>query len=77
MTHFLECVNILSWNTTRDLAVLKSFKEIFDTVLAVAFKWFHVCFAAVVDTNGRYFGGRIVKASFYDHDKFKRLELSD
>ncbi|KAK8777618.1 hypothetical protein V5799_029038 [Amblyomma americanum] len=32
---------------------------------------------AVVDTNGRYFGGRIVKASFYDHDKFKRLELAE
>lgn len=30
---------------------------------------------AVVDLNGRFFGGRVVKASFYDPEKFKRFEL--
>ncbi|XP_050030685.1 splicing factor 45 isoform X1 [Dermacentor andersoni] len=43
----------------------------------IEFKSMASAIKAVVDTNGRYFGGRIVKASFYDHDKFKRLELSD
>ena len=32
---------------------------------------------AVVDLNGRFFGGRIVKASFYNLDKFRRLDLGD
>ncbi|MEE6481679.1 hypothetical protein FKM82_012930 [Ascaphus truei] len=32
---------------------------------------------AVVDLNGRYFGGRIVKASFYNLDKFRVLDLGD
>ncbi|CAN0103312.1 unnamed protein product [Lampetra fluviatilis] len=31
---------------------------------------------AVVDLNGRYFGGRIVKAGFYNLDKFRRLDLA-
>ncbi|XP_071817939.1 splicing factor 45-like [Apostichopus japonicus] len=30
---------------------------------------------AVVDLNGRFFGGRIVKASFFSPEKFKRFEL--
>ncbi|XP_070192224.1 splicing factor 45-like isoform X3 [Littorina saxatilis] len=30
---------------------------------------------AVVDLNGRYFGGRIVRGSFYNLDKFRRLDL--
>ncbi|XP_018106675.1 RNA binding motif protein 17 L homeolog isoform X1 [Xenopus laevis] len=32
---------------------------------------------AVVDLNGRYFGGRIVKAGFYNLDKFRTLDLGD
>ncbi|CAH2275528.1 splicing factor 45 isoform X1 [Pelobates cultripes] len=32
---------------------------------------------AVVDLNGRYFGGRIVKASFYNLDKFRTLDLGE
>lgn len=43
----------------------------------IEFKRLESAIKAVVDTNGRYFGGRVVKASFYDHDKFKRLELAD
>ena len=31
--------------------------------------------AAVVDLNGRFFGGRQVRAGFYNYDKFKSLEL--
>nr|XP_023012353.1 splicing factor 45 [Leptinotarsa decemlineata] len=32
---------------------------------------------AVVDLNGRFFGGRQVKAGFYDTDKFDNLQLMD
>lgn len=32
---------------------------------------------AVVDLNGRYFGGRVVKACFYNLDKFRVLDLGD
>lgn len=31
---------------------------------------------AVIDLNGRYFGGRIIKASFYSEDKFSRFDLA-
>ena len=30
---------------------------------------------AIIDLNGRYFGGRIVKGVFFDLDKFKKMEL--
>uniref|UniRef100_A0A8C5BFX6 Splicing factor 45 n=1 Tax=Gadus morhua TaxID=8049 RepID=A0A8C5BFX6_GADMO len=32
---------------------------------------------AVVDLNGRYFGGRVVKACFYNQDKFRVLNLGE
>nr|CAB3265467.1 splicing factor 45-like [Phallusia mammillata] len=32
---------------------------------------------ALVDLNGRFFGGRTVKASFYDVEKFKSFQLSE
>jgi len=32
---------------------------------------------AVVDFNGRFFGGRHVKAGFYDPDRFKKFQLAD
>lgn len=32
---------------------------------------------AVVDMNGRFFGGRCVKAGFYSVDKFKKFQLAD
>ncbi|KAL1490636.1 hypothetical protein ABEB36_013297 [Hypothenemus hampei] len=32
---------------------------------------------AVVDLNGRFFGGRQVKANFYDTEKFENLQLMD
>ncbi|KAJ8269195.1 hypothetical protein COCON_G00118020 [Conger conger] len=32
---------------------------------------------AVVDLNGRYFGGRVVKACFYNQDKFRLLDLGE
>lgn len=31
--------------------------------------------AAVVDLNGRYFGGRIVRANFFDEGRFKKFDL--
>lgn len=32
---------------------------------------------AIIDLNGRFFGGRTVKACFYNLDKFRRLDLAD
>ena len=32
---------------------------------------------AVVDLNGRFFGGRTVKASFYDLEKYKQFQLAE
>ncbi|RWS29411.1 DNA-damage-repair/toleration protein DRT111-like protein [Leptotrombidium deliense] len=43
----------------------------------VEFKRVESAIKAVVDLNGRYFGGRVVKATFFDTDKFKREEYSD
>ncbi|KAG8182887.1 hypothetical protein JTE90_004253 [Oedothorax gibbosus] len=43
----------------------------------IEFKRMEAAIKAVVDLNGRYFGGRIVKAGFYDVDKFQRLELAE
>ena len=33
--------------------------------------------SAVIDLNGRFFGGREVKAHFFDVDKFENLVLTD
>lgn len=41
------------------------------------FKTLPSAIKALTDLNGRFFGGRSVKATFYNFDKFKRLELSD
>lgn len=32
---------------------------------------------AIIDLHGRFFGGRVVKANFYDNGKFERLELTE
>lgn len=34
-------------------------------------------FAAVVDLNGRFFGGRQVRAGFFSFDKYKAFQLYD
>lgn len=34
-------------------------------------------FLAVVDLNGRFFGGRQVKAGFFSFDKYKAYQLYD
>lgn len=31
---------------------------------------------ALVDLDGRFFGGRVVRASFYDEDRFNRNDLA-
>ncbi|XP_030377359.1 splicing factor 45 [Scaptodrosophila lebanonensis] len=42
----------------------------------VEFKRIESAIKAVVDLNGRFFGGRQVRAGFYNFDKFKRLQLN-
>lgn len=46
-------------------------------VVTLAYMLSSSLFAAIVDLNGRFFGGRIVKATFYDLDRFINLELAD
>ena len=36
-----------------------------------------ILFVGVIDLNGRFFGGRVVSATFYNLDRFRRLELDD
>lgn len=43
----------------------------------VEFKRVESAIKAVVDLNGRFFGGREVRASFYDVEKFRNLNLSE
>ncbi|CAF1006393.1 unnamed protein product [Rotaria sp. Silwood1] len=41
------------------------------------FKRVESAIKAVVAMNGRYFGGRVVKAKFYNFDKFRQFDLAD
>lgn len=41
------------------------------------FKTLPSAIKALTDLNGRFFGGRAVKATFYNLDRFKNLELAD
>lgn len=43
----------------------------------VEFKRIESAIKAVVDLNGRFFGGRQVKAGFYSFEKFKKHRLID
>ncbi|CAB4001767.1 Splicing factor 45 [Paramuricea clavata] len=43
----------------------------------VEFKKMDSAIKAIIDLNGRYFGGRTVKAGFYNLDKFRRYDLMD
>lgn len=43
----------------------------------VEFKRIESAIKAVVDLNGRFFGGRQVKAGFYSIDQFTNLKLLD
>lgn len=43
----------------------------------VEFKRIESAIKAVVDVNGRFFGGRQVRAGFFSYDKFKAYQLND
>lgn len=43
----------------------------------VEFKRIESAIKAVVDLNGRFFGGRQVRAGFYNVDRFQNLQLTD
>ncbi|VVD01332.1 unnamed protein product [Leptidea sinapis] len=43
----------------------------------VEFKRIESAIKAVVDLNGRFFGGRQVKAGFYEVEKFNTLQLNE
>uniref|UniRef100_A0A5S6QYW1 Splicing factor 45 n=1 Tax=Trichuris muris TaxID=70415 RepID=A0A5S6QYW1_TRIMR len=57
-----EVPNAVSWDAVR---------------IFVEFAKVEQAIKAVVALNGRFFGGRTVYASFYDLDKFERLQLTD
>jgi len=42
----------------------------------VEFKRMESAVKAIVDLNGRFFGGRVVTAAFYNLDRFRRLDLA-
>ncbi|KAK7485120.1 hypothetical protein BaRGS_00023660 [Batillaria attramentaria] len=42
----------------------------------VEFERMESAIKAIVDLNGRYFGGRVVRGGFYNLDKFRRLDLA-
>lgn len=68
-TKYGEVVSVLIYelhNTTPDEAV-----RIF-----VEFKRIESAIKAVVDLNGRFFGGRQVKAGFYNQAKFQSKSLT-
>ena len=43
----------------------------------VEFKTLPSAIKALTDLNGRFFGGRTVKCTFYNLDKFKKFQLAD
>lgn len=43
----------------------------------IEFKRVESAIKAVVDLNGRFFGGRTVRAQFFDYERFKKLDLLD
>ncbi len=43
----------------------------------IEFKTLPSAIKALTDLNGRFFGGRKVKANFYSLDKFNRLDLGE
>lgn len=42
----------------------------------IAFTRLEAAIKAVIDLNGRYFGGRVVSASFFPEDRFSKLDLA-
>ena len=57
-------------------------KEDSEVILGSSFGTFscrllRYCVSAVIDLNGRYFGGRLLSVSFYNLDKFRDLDLAD
>ena len=53
---------------------------LYDLIISIYFAILFIIilfFLAVVDLNGRFFGGREVQASFYDVEKFKNLNLAE
>ena len=43
----------------------------------IEFERMEAAIKALVDLNGRFFGGRTVMASFYDDVRFKEFQLAD
>lgn len=82
--HCLVCLTRLNWLHVKSLLrklfwnaqVLNSlvFLHFFPSYIMCLEKFF-LYITAIIDLNGRYFGGRIVKACFYNLDKFRRLDL--
>ncbi|GBP39790.1 Splicing factor 45 [Eumeta japonica] len=69
-TKYGEVVNVIIFEMPN--AVAEEAVRIF-----VEFKRIESAIKAVVDLNGRFFGGRQVKAGFYDVEKFNSLQLME
>lgn len=78
----IRCIVLYVWQDSTDCKI--TFKKIKYLILWLFFifspqyhvPWkFSLYITAIIDLNGRYFGGRIVKACFYNLDKFRRLDL--
>lgn len=63
-----KCVIFENKSSVRDEDAVRIF---------VQFQRIESAIKAVVDLNGRFFGGRTVKASFYDVERFRNLDLMD
>ncbi|XP_067938031.1 splicing factor 45-like [Watersipora subatra] len=56
---------------------LKDVPEILAVRIFVEFDKITFAIKAAVDLNGRFFGGRVVRAAFYSHEKFLKMKLDD
>ncbi|KAF6041480.1 RBM17 [Bugula neritina] len=56
---------------------LQNVPEVLAVRIFVEFEKISFAIKAAIDLNGRYFGGRVVRASFYSHEKFLEMKLDD
>jgi len=63
-----SCINNVVYSSFPSLCIGDNYGTVLESFIFIL--------SAVIDLNGRYFGGRVVKACFFNLDKFRRLDLS-